>query len=219
MVRRWITGTTLPILLVATLAGLLGACAEQLTPQDVADRFWRAVVTRHPGKIQRYVVQADRKLLDGEAELLPIAHYKLGRVVIDGEAASIETRVTLDGDTPVPLQIETRLVRENDRWRVNYQATVDEISANSKLAQVIGQISALGETLKDGLEQSVDDMNRALPAIEAEISRIESQIKQHMPELRRKLELFSEQIKDALKAPPRDPQPPAAVDPEDTIAL
>lgn len=204
--------------LVGALLGLLLAsgCAQQLTPQDVADRFWRAVVTGHAAKIKRYVVSADREQLAGDAEVLPVVDYRLGRVVIDAEFARIETHVTLGGDKPLPLTIDTRLVLEQNSWRVDYSATVDAISARSNLAEVIGEISRIGETLQEGIEQSVDELNRAVPKIEQELSRIESQIKQRMPELREQLEAFSKRIEEALKAPPSDP--PTTTE-DGTIAL
>jgi len=129
----------------------------------------------------------------------------------------------LDGDTPVPLTIETRMVLEDEQWRVDYQATVNEISTRSELAAVIGKIGAIGDTLKQGIEQSVEEMTRALPSIEQELSKLESQIKQAMPELREKLEQFSRHMEEALKVPPSDQaddnataQPPSE---DGTIAL
>lgn len=189
------------VTVLATMT-LLG-CSQSLTPSDVAERFWRAVVAGQPAKMRRYVRQADRQQLDQNAEILPVATYSFGRVLIDGDNASIETRIVLDSDTPVPLNIETRLVREDELWRVDYETTVNEISAQSDLANVIGKIGAIGESLKRGIEQSVDEMNQALPAIEQELSRLESEIKQAMPELRDKLEAFSRKLEEALKMPPR----------------
>lgn len=201
---------------------LLQACAEPLGPQEVADRFWRAVVTQHPGKIKRYVLARQRAALDGEPELLAIAEYGLGRAIIDGDRASIETRVVLAGDTPVPVTIDTRLEREDETWRVDYESTVDEISRQGDLARVIEQIGVIGNALKDGVEQSVDEMSRALPALEQELSRLESEIRQRMPELREKVEDFARRLEDALRSPPPDrPREPPAAPPaaDDTIAL
>ena len=203
------------LLCVITTLAIVAGCAQQLTPQDVADRFWRAVITRHPAKIRRYVLSEDRKLLKGESDLLPISDFRLGRILIDGDTANIETRVTLDGDTPVPINIETKLVRENNVWLVNYAATANEITVHSNLSQVIGKIGAIGDALKDGIEQSVEEMTQALPAIKEELARIESEIKQHIPELREKLEIFSKRIEEALKAPPAAASP----DENPTIAL
>ncbi|GEM_PF-1377855 len=202
---------------ILALGTLLAGCAQQLTPQDVADRFWRAVVTGHPAKIRRYVLAEDRELLEAGAELLPITAFKLGRVVIDGDAASIETDLTIDGDPPLEIKIETRLQRDNQRWLVNYAAATEQFSVQSNLSEIIGKIGAMGEALQNGIEESVDEFNQSLPAIEKELGRIESEIKQHIPELREKLEMFSRQIEQALKSPP--PETPPEPVPDGAIAL
>lgn len=205
--------------LVPCLAALLGACTPPLTPTQVADRFWRAVVAEHPAKLERYVLARDRALLNGEPALLPVANFTLGRVLIDGEQASVATTITLAGDTPVTLELDTALVREQETWRVDYRRTAEALSARSDLARVIGQIGALGETLRQGVEQSVDDMRKALPVIERELSRIEDELRQQVPALRERFESFARELEEALKTPPPErepaPQPPA----EGTIAL
>ena len=198
--------------LFATIPG----CARPLPPQDVADRFWRAVMTQHPAKIRRYVRDQDQETLADDPAIMPVESFELGRVVIDGDATSIETRITLGADKPVALWINTLLVRENERWRVDYSATIRDISLQSNLAQVIDQIEAFGGALKDGIDKSVEEMKKVLPDIERELLRIEEAIKQRVPELRERLEEFTRQLEDSLKAPPE--VPPEAGQP-DTIEI
>lgn len=209
-------------LLLGLALAFTAGCTAPLTPQDVADRFWRAVITGHPAKIRRYVLTHQRAQLEGDAEILAVGDYELGRVVIDGPRADIETTVTLAGDTPVPVTVSTRLAQEDGTWRVDYEATVAGISAQSELARVIGQIGELGNTLRDGLEQSVEEMSKALPAIERELSQLEARIRQRMPELRAKIEQFARQLERSLEQPPAAPAPeaPPGAPPEgETIAL
>lgn len=189
------------------LAALLSGCSRPLPPQDVADRFWRAVAAQSTAKIRRYVRTTDREALDGDAEVLPVAEYALGRIVIDGDAATVETQVTLDGDKPLSVSIDTVLVREQQHWRVDYAATVNRISMQSELARVIGQIESFGETLKEGIDKSVDELQKAVPEIEKQLSRIEQGIRQRMPELRERLEEFSRRLEERLEAPPEAPPP------------
>ena len=205
--------------LLPCLATLLGACTSPLTPTQVTDRFWRAVVSEHPAKLERYVLARDRALLNGEQALLPVASYALGRVLIDGEQASVATTITLAGDTPVTLELDTALVREQEAWRVDYRRTAEALSARSDLARVIGQIGALGDTLRQGVEQSVDDMRKALPVIERELSRIEDKLRQQVPALRERFEDFARELEEALKTPPSEREPAPEPSTEGTIAL
>lgn len=198
--------------LFATIPG----CARPLPPQDVADRFWHAVMTQHPAKIRRYVRAQDQDTLTDDPAIMPVESFELGRVVIDGDATSIETRITLGADKPVALRIKTLLVRENERWRVDYSGTIQNISLQSNLAQIIDQIEAFGGALKNGIDKSVEEMKEVLPDIERELLRIEEEIKQRVPELRERLKEFTRQLEDSLKPPPE--VPPQAGQP-DTIEI
>lgn len=214
----------LGLLLFSTIGAVLGGCSEALPPQDVANRFWRAVVAQQPATIARYVVARDRALLDQDSSVLPISAYELGRIVIEEGRASISTQVTLDGDTPLTLEVETRLIAEEAGWRVDYQETVAAISTQGELARVIEKIGAIGETVRRGVEQSADEMKRALPTIERELSRLEAEISQRVPELRSKLEAFAKSLEDALERgwPETDrppPTPESIPEPNATIAL
>ena len=197
------------VTVVLTLFALLSGCARPLPPQDVADRFWRAVITQHPAKIRRYVREQDQATLKDDPEIMPISQFELGRVLNDGESATIETRITLDADKPVSLKIDTELVREGERWRVDYTATIDDISTQSQLAQIIGQIENIGGALADGIDKSVAEMKKILPEIERQLSRIEAEIKQRVPELRERIEEFSKRIEESLKLPPEEQEPAA----------
>lgn len=198
------------------IASALGGCARPLPPQDVADRFWRAVSVQSAAKIRRYVRVEDRAQLSGDPEILPIADYTLGKIVIEGDRATVETRVTLAGDKPLPLTIDTALVQQEGQWRVDYTATVDRISMQSDLANVIDQLDAFGDALKQGIDKSVDEMKKVVPEIEKQLSRIESEIRQRMPELRERLEEFSRRIEESLKKPPAES---GAGEPAEPIAI
>ena len=192
---------------------LVGGCGQPLSPQDVSDRFWRAVMTREPAKIRRYVQAADRDALSSDTDILPVSAYELGRTVIDAENAEIDTRVTLSGDQPLTVDIKTVLIEETGQWKIDYQATIANISMRSELAQVIDQIEDFGEMLKDGIDKSIDDFKDVLPDIERELSRIESEIKQQVPALRKRLEEFSKRLEESLRGHDGDAEtgPPPAI--------
>ena len=205
--------------LLSSVLVLIAACSPSLGPQDVAERFWRATVAQQPATAARYVVARDRDLVTGGLDVLPVAHYSLRRVVIENGQAAVATEVTLAGDAPVKLLLDTRLQREDDTWRVDYQATMQAISAQSELAAVIARIGTLGETLRDGIEQSTAELERALPALERELSRLEAEIRQHVPALRERLREFTRQLEKAFEPPPPRPSPSTPPPAEDAIAL
>jgi hypothetical protein len=182
----------------------------------VADRFWQAAVAGEAARMREHVRGVDQARLGDTAKLLPLRQFTLGRTVIDGDTATVDTRVVLGSASPVTLDIETRLVREGEQWRVDYAATTRSISERGELADVIRQIERLGERLKDGVDQSVDELKRALPALQSELSRIEADIRHKLPELRRRLEEFSRRLQESLRTTPEPPETPP---PDGTLAV
>jgi hypothetical protein len=205
--------------LLSSVLVLIAACSPSLGPQDVAERFWRATVAQQPATAARYVVARDRDLVSGGLDVLPVAHYSFRRVVIENERATVATEVTLAGDAPVALLLDTRLQREDDTWRVDYQATMQAISAQSELAAVIARIGTLGEALRDGIDQSTAELERALPALERELARLEAEIRQRVPALRERLREFTRQLEKAFEPPPPRPTPSTPPPAADAIAL
>lgn len=186
-----------------------GACVQVLPPQDVADRYWRAVVTHHPDKLARYACSAEPGAPARAGELPSITRYELGKTVIEDTRASIATRVVLDGPQPLEIALTTQLLRQNELWCIDHQATLAAFAGNRELAEVVRQIEQIGETLKKGIDRSVDELETVLPRVEEEIARFESEFKQRLPELREKVEEFRRRFEEALKSKPPEPQPPA----------
>jgi len=207
---------------LAALVLLTGACAQNLSPQEVAAKFWEAIKANDPTAVKRYVTAADALEIESLDEVLPISKTELKRIVIDGNEASIDTTVTIAGDNPLDFPLKTHLVREGEAWKVDYSKTISAVANAGKLAAVIEKVHEFGDVLQQGIEQSVEELEQTLPQIEQELSRIEAQIKQHVPELRRKLENFTQELEEALKRPPQpetEPAPEAPQQPGESIQI
>jgi hypothetical protein len=201
---------------VALLALFTVACAQDLTPQDVAGRFWVAIEQGDARAVKRYVTAADAAALESLDDVLPITKSELKRTVIEGDAAFIDTTVTVDGDRPLDFPLKTYLVLEDNRWKVDYERTISAVATAGKLAAIMDKVHEFGAALQEGIDRSVRELEQTLPQIEQELSRIEAQIKQHVPELRKRLENFTRELEEAMKIPPK---PEEAADPESTIAI
>jgi predicted nuclease with TOPRIM domain len=130
--------------------------------------------------------------------VLPVKSFELGRMVIEGDRAEIETRVEMAGDTPMNLQLTTVLVRAGSVWRIDYEATVRDISRDSELAKILEQLRQLGARVGADLNRSIDELKNAIPKLESELSKIEKDIRAQVPELRKRLEELAKE----LRAPP-----------------
>ena len=113
-------------------------------------------MTREAAAVRRYVRSADQAQLADELDLLPLTGFELGRIVIVQDRATVATTVVVAGDRPLTLPITTTLVREHDAWRVDYGATARDISRHSELARLLDHLSTLGDDVKRGVDQAVD---------------------------------------------------------------
>lgn len=194
-------------LCLLSLALLIISCGQNLTPQEVAGKFWAAVEQGNSNAVKRHVTAADAATLKNLDDVLPITNSKLTRVVIEGDTAYIDTTVTVDGDKPLEFPLKTYLVVEDGRWKVDYQRTIGAVASAGKLAAVIGMVHEFGAALQHGIDRSMQELEQTLPQIEQELSRIEDQIKQHVPELRKRLENFTRELEDAIKNRPEKATP------------
>ena len=193
------------ILLLLTV--LLAACSKPSTPVEVASGFWSAIEAGDARMVKRRITAVEAASLESLDDVLPISGAELGRIIIDGREATIDTTVTVTGDKPLEFPLKTYLVLEDEDWKVDYGRTIEAVANAGKLAAVIDKVHEFGNTLQQGIERSVQELEHTLPQIEQELSRIEDQIKQHAPELRKRIEQFTQELEEAMKRPPK-PAPP-----------
>jgi len=197
----------LVLLLAAALA--LGACKE-MSPLEVARGFWDAAAKDDQAAMRRYVAPGTWPPEQQHAHLLAVGGARFGRIVIDGDRASIDTTVSVRGDRPLDVPLETRLVRDDGAWRVDYHATVAPLAADGALARFLQELRRSGERLARALDESADGLRRSLPGLDRDLRGIEEELRHRIPELRERIEEFSRRLEDALRPPParkpiRDP--------------
>jgi len=201
------------------LAAILGGCGSPSTPLDVATEFWAAIEAGDTRAVKRRITTAEAGALESLDDVLPISASKLTKIVIDGNVASVDTTVTVEGDKPLDFPLKTYLVLEQETWKVDYARTIDAVGNAGKLAAVIAKVHEFGDALQEGIERSVEELEHTLPQIEQELSRIEGQIKQHVPELRKRLEQFTKELENAMKRPPGTPSSPEEAASEGSVQI
>lgn len=194
---------------VIVILGLMwaAACQEKMTPTEVAQAFWSAVQARDVDAVRALVANGAAQGVEPD-RILPISGFSLGRTVIDGNRATVDTQVRLAGDHPIDVSIETRLLNEHGVWKVDYAATVASVSDGGQLAGVLAEIRRLGRQFSGEMDRSLDELQRSLPQIEREIRALEEAFRSQIPELHRQLEEFAREMDKALKEPPRQPPAP-----------
>ena len=76
-------------------------------------------------------------------DILSVSEVSYGKIIIDGDHSEIETSLTIDSDNPETVSIDTLLVRENEKWKVDYHQTMDAIGTGEQLSQILRELKKL----------------------------------------------------------------------------
>ena len=189
---------------VILLSLLLTACEDEpKTPSEVTQAFWHAVENKNIDQIKQLI--SEKSLRDEylAENIVSVSEPSFGKIIIDGDIAEVETKVVVESDNPTEVSLDTLLVKENEKWKVDYHATVDAIGSEGQLAQVIRELRTFGEKFSrefsKEFESSMDELDKAMPEIEKEISNLSEQIKEHVPELKKQFEDLAKQLQEALE--------------------
>lgn len=173
-----------------SLLFLLGGCQVVLSPEQVTTAFWEAMAAGNLDSARKYATEETQHLVTKQQNL-ENALVKTGVILIDDSKATVATVMTLKNpENNKDLSFDTVLLKENDRWKVDYQRTLNNLS-NLPFGDVFKSLRAIGETINKELEQ--------------QIPLFEQQIKSFSEELIRQLDEFRRQLEKA--APPEKQQP------------
>ncbi|MGR8940951.1 MAG: hypothetical protein ACU83P_05105, partial [Gammaproteobacteria bacterium] len=107
---------------------MLGGCQTVLTPEQVTQAFWKAMVEGRPDEARRHATQETQNLV-AKQQNLEDAALETGAVVIDGPKAKVATVLTLKKpENNRILSFDTVLAKENTRWKVDYQQTLNNFN-------------------------------------------------------------------------------------------
>ena len=186
---------------------LVQGCGSHKTPTEVADAFWSAVVANDAEGVRKYVADGslqDFDLLSNKEKALK--GVEVGEALVKGDRAEVKTTLIGEQDgKETRLPVTTFLVHQQDRWKVDGQQSVNALvatSLNLMMNDIGGNIAELGQALSNsisgGLQEFVTSINKQVPAIKQELSRLSDEDKTR--EIGRKLgKLFSDGLEDAMK--------------------
>ncbi|WP_166264646.1 hypothetical protein [Marinobacter caseinilyticus] len=202
-----------PLALITVL--VLSACTGPETPQEVTEAFWHSVIENDAGDATELSTLTDEADFDGFARDWQDVTVSWGRVVIDGDEASIVT--TLDGlgdgdgdGDRDPVQTATYLTRQNQQWLVDHRRTGDALADRPMFDQVMRQLGDLGDKFRARFSESSDDaareMERMAEELERKMTAADQQFSRTMEafgeQLEKALDELSQSIEDALKDQP-----------------
>lgn len=182
--------------LLLFLVFLLSGCQLASTPEQVTKAFWTAISNGDIQEAEQLATEDSRSLLVSSAqEHLKVSTIETGKILIDGNIASVETIINSQ-DPKSKDTFLTELKLENEHWKIDYRKTLTNQS-NNIFGGFFKSLQNFGEQLNKKLEQEI-------PKLEKDIEAIGNELEKQMDEFGRKLE-------EALPPPPKPKQPPERV--------
>ena len=186
---------------------LLSFCFEPRTPREVTLAFWMAVLNDDVEDAVKYSTLSDEKLYDSFSRDWDGYQPTWGRIIIDGNAASIVSDFVKSFDSSQgKRKFITYLVKRNDEWKVDYERTRISVHGGV-LANLFDEVNQLGDDLAKQLNSSaevfkfeMDRMSRDLEQIGRFLDYETSKsINKFTKELQRSIQELEKSINRELK--------------------
>ncbi len=169
------------------------------SPFEVTQSFWHAVENKNIRQIKKLIsVKSLQDNMPGE-HIVAVSKITLGKIIIDGNRARVETTLVIESDEPTTVHMDTLLVKEDDQWKVDYQDTMEALQEEGQLSQVIRELKNFGEKLSTEFDKSMQELDHAMPEIEKGINDLGDKIKKEVPKIKKQIEEMAEELQRALE--------------------
>jgi uncharacterized membrane-anchored protein YhcB (DUF1043 family) len=199
--------------LLAALLGasvLLSACGGTESPEQVSKAFWQAVIEQDAGEANEYSTLIEDAAFDGYQRQWQGVDIEWGRVVIDGQQATVDTTFKGLSGRNQPLETTTYLVKKDDQWLVDYFRTGEALNSGPLWGDVVNQLEALGKDLQIELARYSDDLAREFDALTEELRQQAADAGESFSQLvddygqmlRQHIQELAQSLREALKDNP-----------------
>ncbi|MFK8068425.1 MAG: lipoprotein [Gammaproteobacteria bacterium] len=202
----------IPAIVVLFSVLLLTGCEDEpKTPMQVTQAFWTAVETKNIDQLKNYISEKSLRDEYKTENIIDVSNISFGKIVIDGKLAEVETNVVVESDKPVTVPIDTLLVQENELWKVDYHATIDSIKNTGQLSQIFQELKGFSDQLSKEFENSMEELDKAMPEIEKGISDFGEEMKERIPEIQKQFEDITRQLERAWEESLQEDQKPESI--------
>ncbi len=189
---------------------LLSACSGPDTPQEVSEAFWQSMVEGDAADANSYSTLISDAAFDSFERDWQGVDIQWGRVVIDGNEATVETLLAGLEDARPPLETTTYLVKKNDQWLVDYYRTGDALEQQPLFGNVLGKLEQLGQELQARWSRQSNEMALEIERMTQELEqqaqlaneRFSILMEEYGQRLEQQLDELSRSIEEALKENP-----------------
>lgn len=182
-------------LLVCTMLSLT-ACFGPKTPQEVAQVFWKAVLNNDVEGAVKYSTLTDKEHYDALSKDWTGYQASWGRVIIDGDEASIVSEFTAPANSGRNnRKFVTYLVRQDGVWKVDYDRTKMAVRGGV-LGNLLDKLGQLGDELSQQMNSSADDFKREMDRMSKQLEQMADSIN---AEASKSVNKFAEELRKSIK--------------------
>ena len=190
-----------------TVIFLISACFSPKSPQEVSNIFWESVIHNDVNRVVKYSTLVDPQQYDAFSNDWNGLLADSGKVVIDGNEASIQTTISNPVTSPADdKEFLTYLILRNGDWVVDYARTKQDLNGDL-LQNLFGQLNQIGDSLSEKLIESSHDFSAEMSRMGKQLEELSLTIGQQTSEsinrysegLRKNIDDFADSLERALK--------------------
>lgn len=165
---RWILLYLAPLSIM-----FIPGCYTNKPPQEVAQYFWDAMKVQDIEGARKHSTMETRNLMTAPDEQLRDVNVKFGKILIDGNTATIETIVHMQRNgTETTLPSQTILKREDGEWRVDYQQTKKGLEGSDSPADIAEDVQKLGQKISNHMDKALDEVKQKIPEYTEQVKKL-----------------------------------------------
>lgn len=149
------------IIVVSMIALFAFSCSSKGDdPKTVADSFWKATKKGDSTEVKKYVTKSslanikDMKKADANDK----GSFDLGKPAVDGETASIPTKIT---DQGMAMELKTILVKEDGVWKVDMNKTMMSMFGGA-MEEMVKGLEGLGDKMGEAVGKGMEELGAAM---------------------------------------------------------
>ncbi|GBE08661.1 hypothetical protein BMS3Bbin11_01851 [bacterium BMS3Bbin11] len=195
------------ISLSLALAILLSACSKPQTPLEVSQVFWQAVIGGNVADVVNYSTLGSEKGYDGFSRDWSGMHPSWGKIIIEEHEARVHTQISKpDASQSEMLYFVTYLVKQGDKWKVDYDRTEKAVLASSAVSGFVNRITTIGNEISLQFEEASKTVTAELESLNNQLIQLTESlgdqatgaVEEYSDIMRRHLDALASSIEKAI---------------------
>ena len=155
------------------LALILSACGKPETPQEVSQAFWQSVIDGDVAGVVKYSTLGSETVYDAFSRDWTGMIPSWGKIIIEEHEARVHTHIsTPDGSQSEMLYFVTYLVKQDGRWKIDFDKTEKVVLASSAVSDFVNRITTIGNEITQQFEEASKTVTNELESLNEQLLQL-----------------------------------------------